>query len=359
MEEALVSPYRLKDLPFSGLKQNTISLRMGPIIDNSLAIWKHVERYLDIPGRLHKNSPLWRNYNLLSDSKPFIFPPWSNNNVYVLDDLFDENCLQTFQTLKETFSLPATSYFFYHRIRSALRASGVPLTSPLCEHTLYKFLTLSTTTRGLVSFLYNKFIKAKLKPLGVVTMWHREFERLNVNLNWENIWENVFISSKNLAHQVINYKLPHRFYITPHRAHQMKLMTDNSCKICHIGIPGYFLHMFWECPVILDFCKRVAQTLSDLLAVKLPLSPALLLLGDNSNIVLNLQKRRLFMAGLTAAKKSILNGWFEPQCDRGSVWLSFYLSILILERSTAKLHGASTTTLNNWTKGIDFIKALI
>uniref|UniRef100_A0A0E9WYF9 Uncharacterized protein n=1 Tax=Anguilla anguilla TaxID=7936 RepID=A0A0E9WYF9_ANGAN len=134
----------------------------------------------------------------------------------------------------------------------------------------------------------------------------------------------------------------------------MKLITDNSCKI---GILCYFLHMFWECPVILDFWKWVAQTLSDLLAVKLPLSPALLLLGDNANIVLNLQKRRLFMAGLTAAK-SILNGWFEPQCDRGSVWLRFYLSILILERSTAKLHGASTMTLNNWTKGIDFIKAL-
>ena len=44
------------------------------------------------------------------------------------------------------------------------------------------------------------------------------------------------------------------------------------------------------------------------------------------------------MAALTAAKKSILKGWFEPNLSLSQLWCGYFLDILILERATARFH---------------------
>lgn len=49
----------------------------------------------------------------------------------------------------------------------------------------------------------------------------------------------------------------------------------------------------------------------------------------------------------------------EPKCDVTSLWLCYRHNILILKRCTARLHRASMATLNNWSKGVDFIVNLL
>lgn len=138
-------------------------------------------------------SPLLHSNYLLTGSKPFTFPPWSNRNVLIFDDLYDKDGIRSFQNLKETFSLPGTSYFMYLRIRSALRSYGVPWDSPLKNHPLVELLTLGSSSRGLVSSLYSKFISAKDHALGTVVVWEKELSNLDITVNWDVVWNNVFV----------------------------------------------------------------------------------------------------------------------------------------------------------------------
>lgn len=61
--------------------------------------------------------------------------------------------------------------------------------------------------------------------------------------------------------------------------------------------------MIWQCPDVFTFCKCVSWCLSVILECTLPFSPLVLLLNDDSLLRLSFQPRRVWLAGLTAAKE--------------------------------------------------------
>lgn len=131
IEEALVLPYKLEGVLFSGLSINQCMLRFGPIITNSIRNFKVVEKSLVGNWKWHLNTPLWGNKNFISGNKPFESASWSAKGVYNLGDLFDPRGMLGFQTLCSLFNLPTTSHFLYLRLRSALHACGVQTNSEL------------------------------------------------------------------------------------------------------------------------------------------------------------------------------------------------------------------------------------
>ncbi|XP_059418653.1 uncharacterized protein LOC132153301 [Carassius carassius] len=63
-------------------------------------------------------------------------------------------------------------------------------------------------TRGAVSFIYNRLLKLSCGKLPITTTWEKELAPCK--LNWDWIWDTIPTLSKNLAHQLIHYKLLHR-----------------------------------------------------------------------------------------------------------------------------------------------------
>ena len=94
------------------------------------------------------------------------------------------------------------------------------------------------------------------------------------------------------------------------------------------------------------------------LSVSIPLSPTLLLLSDDSNLMLSIQQRKVAMAALTAAKKSILKGWFEHNLSLSQLWCVYFLNILILERAAARFHKSKAATLRFWTSASNHVTPL-
>ncbi len=77
IEDALVLPYKLKGVLFSGLTINQCMLHFGPVITNSIRNFKVVEKSLGGNWKWHLNTPLWRNKNIISGNKPFVSASWS------------------------------------------------------------------------------------------------------------------------------------------------------------------------------------------------------------------------------------------------------------------------------------------
>lgn len=143
--------------------------------------------------------------------------------------MYDRNGLLSFQKLKERYSLPGFSWFLYLQLRSAIHAHGVPWDSPLPSHPLSTWIEPWSSNAGWVSNIYNHLAKKNAQTLRVTESWNRDLEGQGFELDWDNIWSNIFISSKNPAHQLIHYKFVHKCYATPSRRFKIKVIDSPNC----------------------------------------------------------------------------------------------------------------------------------
>ena len=139
----------------------------------------------------------------------------------------------------------------------------------------------------------------------------------------------------------------------------MKMINDPCCTLCNLKAEGTYLHMFWNCPPVKAFWETVAADLSDMFEITVPCSPITLLLIDLSQLGLNSLKSRLFLAGLTAAKKLVATRWKPPHTLARRAWVLMFLDIVYLELSTARVHGAKESTVEMWSSFAENLKNLI
>ncbi len=186
------------------------------------------------------------------------------------------------------------------------------------------------------------------KPISIKTIWNRELSDLNLSVDWERVWSNLILTSKNLAHRLIHFKVIHRAYITPYKRFKMKLQPNFNFHICNTASSGTFLHIFWECPVIISLWTHVNLVLLSLLRIDWSVNPSLCLLNDDSDLCISSIQKRMLFAGFTAAKKTIIQNWFTPHMCRETYWIHSLLQIVTCECTTARINGAKPSTVDAW-----------
>ncbi len=129
----------------------------------------------------------------------------------------------------------------YLRIRSALRAYGVPWDAQLLVHPLRKVISASV--------IYSFLLKQSYKPLSITTIWSKDISG-NFTLFSDQIWETITSSSKNPNHQMIHWKLLHRLYLSPLKCFYMHVSPSPNCNLCPQGALGTYLIFFWECSAL-------------------------------------------------------------------------------------------------------------
>lgn len=80
------------------------------------------------------------------------------------------------------------------------------------------------------------------------------------------------------------------------------------------------MHMVWKCEKVCEFWEKITSVLSDMIGKDIPVQPAVLLLNDDSNLGFTELQRKIWLAGLTSAKKIIVQRCSLPiiyLCDIG------------------------------------------
>lgn len=306
----------------------------------------------------HKQSPIWRNLNLLSGGEPFIMQSWAASGIQTLGDVSGQHSIRDFPDLLSQFNIPRNSLFFYFRLRSALNSLGVPWGSDLPIHPIISLIK-NAPRRGAVSYIYDRLIaQSSVTPLGL-RLWERDLPQGQEAIDWKAVWNNVFGSSKNPNHQLIHYKICHRTYLTPHKRHLMGLAPHPYCTFCAHGVLGTFMHVLWECPEVQRFWTNAMKELSGLIGKQIPLDPVLLLLNDDSKFELVERQRKLWLAGLTATKRMIVLRWLPPHHLSMTHWLRTFLEVIHMEWSSARVNGAKAQTLLMWNNAADRLKNML
>ncbi len=187
IEADKVKPNRLQDILFTGTGKKGDNYKFGPVVANSIKIWKTVECRIGGPFKFCNSTPLWYNFNFVCGNHPFVQPSssslgvntcsdecriggpfkfcnstplWYNFNfvcgnhpfvqpsssslgVNTCSDIYVNQGLCSFQTLRTKFCLPASAYFVFLQLRSALKAYGVPWSSPISSHPMRDWIAPS------------------------------------------------------------------------------------------------------------------------------------------------------------------------------------------------------------------------
>ena len=144
--------------------------------------------------------------------------------------------------------------------------------------------------------------------------------------------------------------------MTPHKLYNMNLKADPNFSLCHTGSIGTYFHMVWECPGVAYFWEVVRNSMSNLLSCDIPLSPLVLILDDVSQLKCRKMQKRVFLAGLTAAKKMVR--WKPPHLSHRQ-WVLTFIDVAYLELSTARMHNAKEETIELWNRTVSDLKALL
>lgn len=177
----------------------------------------------------------------------------------------------------------------------------------------------------MVSLLYMLFLEASHKKLPIEDIWYRDINGAGSedsnNIGWDSIWANLKHVYKNPNHQLIHFKMIHRMYLTPRKCHLMNISTSPTCTFCSNGCIGTFMLMFWDCPEVNKFWRRVSTTLKDILDLEIACCPRLSLLTDDSLCAFSLTQNKLFFCELMAAKKMLALRWKPRHSIAWNHWM--------------------------------------
>ncbi len=89
IEADKVKPNKLQDILFTGTGKKGDNYKFGPVVANSIKIWKTVERRIGGPFKFCNSTPLWHNFNFVCGNRPFVQPAWSSLGVNTCGDIYD------------------------------------------------------------------------------------------------------------------------------------------------------------------------------------------------------------------------------------------------------------------------------
>ena len=115
---------------------------------------------------------------------------------------------------------------------------------------------------GPVSHIYQKLQQRSQTYMGIVDVWNIDLKSYNVTIDWQRVWKNIPDTSHNYNNQVLNYKMIHRFYLSPRKCCQLQITPTPLCLLCPQKVIGTYIHMYWECADVGSFWRQIAQTLS-------------------------------------------------------------------------------------------------
>ena len=89
------------------------------------------------------------------------------------------------------------------------------------------------------------------------------------------------------------------------------------------------------------------------------MDPYVHLLNDDTGLDTGSNSRKIWLAGLTAAKKMLAQRWKPPHDISPTHWLHNFLNISYLERSSARINNARLNTMTMWKNVISVLKYLL
>ncbi len=175
IEADKVKPNRLQDILFTGTGKKGDNYKFGPVVANSIKIWKTVERRIGGPFKFCNSTPLWHNLNFVCGNRPFVQPSWSSLGVNTCGDMYDKPGPLFISGIESQILSTSICIFCFSSITFCSQSVyGVPWSASIYSHPMRDWIAPSAG-RPSVSLIYNKILDCITKPLSIKTIWNRNY----------------------------------------------------------------------------------------------------------------------------------------------------------------------------------------
>lgn len=148
--------------------------------------------------------------------------------------------------------------------------------------------------------------------------WERNVGYIN-DTDWDEILENVKMTSPKLSDRLTQLYIVHQAYLTPQRLVKFQPSHSSTCPLCTYG-PGTFYHLIWDCPTIQEYWMQVITFLHDNMGSPVVLDPKLCILGLQPDTDLDKFHTIFIYETLFIARKVIARTWIQTTPPNISTW---------------------------------------
>lgn len=163
--------------------------------------------------------------------------------------------------------------------------------------------------------------------------------------DWMEIWDFPFSSLASARDKMVQYKILHRAYYTPHRLHRMSAAHSTSCWLC-THQPAEFFHIFWSCPIIQQYWQKVLTVMKSV--TQIPCDPRYCLLGLVEQLSVTVARRILINLLLFYARKVITMNWKKSSPHSIQCWRGLINASLPLYKATYANRGCPNKLNKVW-----------
>lgn len=306
---------------------------LTPSMRTTLRAWRaglDIEKYKST--EISPNTPIWLNPTLPHIYKlpdPFA---WTKYGIKIISHIVSQMSLSPLSHLSSMYNIPHHYQFCYLQLSHAFAAQFPRASCIVVQSGLEKTLRTRCAEKP-TSQLYEHLVYVSLPPLDRLwSRWQLDIPSLD-NDDWDDVWDFPFRSLVSMRDRLIQFKIVHRAYFTPHRLHQMNPTCPSECWRCGIS-PGDFSHIFWHCPKIQRYWSEVLDTVNRVASTTLPHAMEVCLLGLIETLVPTMAKRTLVGLLLFYARKNIAIWWKKPAPPSLTQWKSLVNNNLPLYRDT-------------------------
>lgn len=179
-------------------------------------------------SEISPNTPLWLNPDLPHFNKLTDPQVWTKYGIKLISQVVSQASLLSFSQLSSLYNLPKHYQFRYFQLMHAFAAQFPCSTCILTQSELEKTLRSSCTEKP-TSRLYAHLVYVSLPPLDSLrSCWQRDIPVLDDD-DWDDIRDFPFRSLVSIRDRLVQFKIVHRAYFTPHRLHLMNPAHSPEC----------------------------------------------------------------------------------------------------------------------------------
>lgn len=329
--------------------------RANPFINLSLKIWKLVQKQCNI----QETAKILRWCSFDSDFPPNLndarFRVWMRNGITAYCTVMHKESLKTFQMMEEQYHLERQDFYRFLQMRHHFEKlrKDIDLEDGMIK--LFISAYKSENIIKTISKIYNYFSKRKSEgSLYIKQRWDKESGNILSEDHWYSICQIQWKTTTSLAWREFSWKNMVRFFLTPK---QKSYNTNNTAcwRQCHTTEANHY-HIFWSCPSLTEYWKKVHQIIQDSLIITIPLSfDTLYLCNFPHDLDLHPSDARLIPILLAACKKAITRKWLKPQPPSVDDWIDIVYDVYKMERLTYSLRMRQNDFSGLWNRFVLFI----
>lgn len=323
-----------------------------PIISHLKSMWIKVARLFNLDPYLNACSSIWMNPKLCINKSPFLWKDWLGKGIVKLGDIYHNGILKSFEDIVRQFGIPRSQFFRYLQLRHLLSGifgdnTSAPKAPDLLNDVIKNYGRGHEASKY-YSMLINNQDNGAISALK--TIWEKDLNLSWEAEEWENIFKNIKLMSRDAKIRLMQFKIMHRFYWTPSRLYRLGLSQTPNCWRCK-SEQGDLIHVLWSCDKVQEFWERICENICQVSGTQIPLSPRVFVLGEGS-ILPGGDKyiKNWVQTSLMIGRQILLRNWKTEGVPPFREWSAEMARVAAFEKMSYKRSGRMSVYAEKWGK---------